>query len=429
MNKQLLVDSSGQRLTLGVLLGRGGEGQVYDILNTSNVAKLYHNPVTGSKCDKLQVMCHGVSPGLARIAAWPVSLVSEQAGKVCGYIMPRVEQDFAEIVCLHNPSLRKKAFPTTDYAFIVHAAMNCAAAFATVHKENHIIGDVNQKNILVNSKAMIRLIDCDSFQVSGAGRLFPCEVGVPEYTPPELQGKSFGHVLRTCNHDNFGLAVQIFLLLMMGRHPFAGIYKGANSPPVSLDESIKGYMYAYDRQALSRHEISPPQDAMGFQLLPTRMIEYFERAFGPGSDAMGARPTAEQWRRELGALLQSLVTCPAGHKFPSHVHSCPWCAPSSAIYFEGRTLPKPKVSASPANNAVPSPAVAAGTGATAPVQGASSAVNGAAGTGTVPGNGGSTGQRSPIIKVLGSLLEFAVRWIVYLFLMGIVRGIISALFQ
>src|SRR5205814_7863741 len=67
------------------------------------------------------------------------------------------------------------------------------------------------------------LIDCDSFEITDGKTVFPCMVGVPTYTPPELQGQSFQGVRRTKQHDAFGLAVLIFHMLFLGRHPFAGI--------------------------------------------------------------------------------------------------------------------------------------------------------------------------------------------------------------
>jgi hypothetical protein len=47
------------------------------------------------------------------------------------------------------------------------------------------------------------------------GKRFACEVGVETFTPPELQGKNLREVVRTANHDNFGLAIMVFLLLFI----------------------------------------------------------------------------------------------------------------------------------------------------------------------------------------------------------------------
>jgi len=58
---------------------------------------------------------------------------------------------------------------------------------------------------------------------TGRQRLFPLSVGKPEYTAAELQGRDFSTMDRKASHDNFGLAVLIFHLLMEGIHPFAGV--------------------------------------------------------------------------------------------------------------------------------------------------------------------------------------------------------------
>lgn len=60
-------------------------------------------------------------------------------------------------------------------------------------------------------------------EFSHASGVFHCDVGVPLWTPPELQGRDFRGLTRTKNHDRFGLAVLMFQLLFMGRHPFAGV--------------------------------------------------------------------------------------------------------------------------------------------------------------------------------------------------------------
>jgi DNA-binding helix-hairpin-helix protein with protein kinase domain len=78
------------------------------------------------------------------------------------------------------------------------------------------VGDINHSGFLISPEAKVKLIDADSFQVSDGAKHYFCKVGVPEYTPPELQNQPLGGVLRTSNHDAFGLAVVIFQLLFMG---------------------------------------------------------------------------------------------------------------------------------------------------------------------------------------------------------------------
>src|SRR3546814_5244737 len=60
---------------------------------------------------------------------------------------------------------------------------------------------------LVSPTATVALIDADSFQLTHNGSQYLCAVGVPEYTPPELQGRSLKSIVRTQDHDAFGLEI------------------------------------------------------------------------------------------------------------------------------------------------------------------------------------------------------------------------------
>ena len=145
------------------------------------------------------------------------------------------------------------------------------------------------------------------------------------WTPPELQGKSYQGLHRTPNHDRFGLAVIIFRLLFMGRHPFAGIPTGHEQ--FEIQEAIKKWLFAFSPQAWKRG-VKPPPLALSLDVIPNRLQRLFERAFLPGSEAANARPTGREWATELRTLLSSLKKGCAdpGHKFWNGLTSCPWCA-------------------------------------------------------------------------------------------------------
>jgi DNA-binding helix-hairpin-helix protein with protein kinase domain len=287
------------------------------------VAKVYHKPST-QKAEKLSAMARDASPDLLKVAAWPAAtLHSARRGPVVGFVMPKVT-GHEEVHKLYGPAHRRKTFPKEDWAFLIHTAMNSAIAFDAVHSRNYVIGDVNQSNILVSPQAMVYLIDCDSFQVCSNGRLFPCEVGVAQYTPPELQDSNFRQVVRTSNHDRFGLAVLIFHLLFMGRHPFAGRFQGSGEMP--LERAIKEFRFAYARWA-GGAQMAPPPFALALDVLPPDLANLFDRSFRPGSEAKNTRPTAAEWRAALSDLQNHLKVCPAdpGHKIPRHLGKCPWC--------------------------------------------------------------------------------------------------------
>src|SRR5262245_6716581 len=211
----------------GRKIGVGGEGEVYEVEDRLDlVAKLYHRRFSDEKAEKLLVLSKLGTQRLRRISAWPVDvLLDKPEGKIIGFVMDKI--DYAEeLHALHSPRSRLQKFPDASWRFLIYVAANVARAVAAVHDHDLIVGDLNPKNILVTRKATIRLLDCDSFQVTAAGKTYRCEAGFPEYTPPELQGRPFKEIDRRPTHDWFGLAVVIFQLLFLGRHPFSGRFLG-----------------------------------------------------------------------------------------------------------------------------------------------------------------------------------------------------------
>ena len=319
-----LYNGAGQPLELGPALGRGGEGAVYEIAGRPGfVAKVYHQPISANKALKLDSMARQAHPSLLEIAAWPVDVLRPRPdARVQGFVMPRVN-GYREIHSLYGPSHRKKAFPQADWSFLVHAARNLASAFEAIHARGHVIGDVNPGNVVVSPQALVKLIDCDSFQISAGGQLFLCDVGVPQFTAPELQGQSFHGLRRTPDHDAFGLALLCFHLLFMGRHPFAGRYRGKGDMPI--ERAIRECRFAFGRHAHTR-QMEPPPHTLPFSALPATVADLFEHAFASPKLAQG-RPGAHDWLRALEQLSADLRACARNsvHKYPRSLPDCPWC--------------------------------------------------------------------------------------------------------
>jgi len=320
-----LFNESGQRIPLGQKLGSGGEGEVYEIPAVGNdfAAKIYHKPLPPEKQAKLRAMIQRGDDGLRKIAAWPLATLHQSAnGPIHGFIMPKVV-GYKPIHELYGPTHRKQFFPHADWAFLVNAARNVAAAFETIHSHGHVVGDVNQGNIFVAPNSIVKLIDCDSFQITVAGKHYLCEVGVGHFIPPELQERSFHGVHRTKNHDNFGLAILIFHLLMMGRHPFVGIYTGRE---LTIEKAIQEFRFAYGHKA-NNIGMSPPLNTLPLSILPYTLSALFKGAFSELGIQADARPSAKMWLETLDSLKSQLRTCrqESMHKYFGELGSCPWC--------------------------------------------------------------------------------------------------------
>jgi DNA-binding helix-hairpin-helix protein with protein kinase domain/Tfp pilus assembly protein PilF len=312
--------SRSEIVRLGRRIGTGAEGEVYEIQDNNDlVAKVYHAPPPPEKAEKLVALSRLGNERLFNLSAWPVSTLHDATdGEVVGFVMKKISQA-EEVHALHSPKSRLQKFPEASWAFLIYVAANIARAVAAIHEHGLIIGDLNPKNILVTRKATVYLLDVDSFQVSADVKTYRCEGGFPEYTPPELQGIAFRDVDRAQEHDCFGLAVVIFQLLFMGRHPFSGRYLGAEEMP--LERAIRECRFAYGADAEGRNMRQPP-GTPALDSIPPPLVDLFRRAF-----LTADRPRAREWIEHLDALAKELKKCDlhSGHHYYRELRDCPWC--------------------------------------------------------------------------------------------------------
>ena len=331
-----LVTAKGTPIQIGREFGKGGEGSVFEVpALIGQVAKLYHQQPDAKKQAKLAFMASTADQQLLSYVAWPQeTLHLSRGGPVVGFLMPKVTgRDPVHMV--YSPAHRRQDRPKAAWDFLLFVARNTAASFEALHSHGHVLGDVNQGNVLVGSDSKVVLIDSDSFQVNARGTLHLCEVGVSHFTPPELQGlSSFDGFSRTANHDNFGLALLIFHVLFGGRHPYSGVpLKGGVGD--ALEDDIKHFRYAYARDGQGRGIGAPPR-SIALSIVPDAMEAMFHQAFTERG-AQGGRPTATQWVAALDSLRGHLKTCAvvSMHVYPDHLRACPWCAleQQGVVYF------------------------------------------------------------------------------------------------
>ena len=312
--------SHSEQYITGRELGRGGEGTVYELQNDgSRVLKQYNEALSPLQIQKLQTMVAMRNPAIEAYAAWPSALVADDKGTACGFIMKKLT-GFVPLHMIFSPLDRKKMFPDKGYNFLVHVARNLATAFHKLHEAGLVVGDVNEGNILINANGLVSFIDCDSFQVKNDTGYFFCEVGVPRYTPPELLARqSFDNVVRTTNTDSFSLAILIFQLLFLGRHPFAGRNKSA----MDIDEetAIKLHEFAYSLSP-KKKKLLPPNDSFDINNLTQPLIDNFHRSFETEE-----RPLPADWVKALDGFLTEMATCSESrlHSYPAKMKECPWC--------------------------------------------------------------------------------------------------------
>ncbi len=329
---RLLRHTTGEIIEIGdhCRLAAGGEARLFiHPGDPATVIKIWHQP-TPERARKLEAMLTNppVDPMAAQghvAIAWPTDLLQTARRQIVGFVMPRV-QGVRPIIDFFNPKSRLQASPLFNWFYLHRTARNLATAIRALHERGYVIGDLNECNILASETALVTMVDTDSFQVWDAVNraLFRCRVGRPEFTPPELQGKSFAQINREPVHDLFGLGIVAFQLLMEGTHPFAGVYQGRGEPPNLADRIGAGHFpHSGDpRVPYARVPVAPR-----FEWLHPVLQDLFVRCFRDGHLAPNLRPDCLSWQYGLEEAELNLVSCHDNqqHVFSSHLRGCPWC--------------------------------------------------------------------------------------------------------
>lgn len=327
-----VYNSRGKTVSLGEVIGQGGEAIVYRIRKQpERAAKIYRRSPRPNYSDKLAWMV--ANPPERRnnrsheALAWPTELLYNRNRRLIGYIMPHIG-GAAPLLNVINPRLRAKTLPQFDLRYLYRTARNLATSLRVLHQAGYVAGDLNESNVLVTPSALVSLIDTDSFQVrevrGGQVILHPCPVGKLEYTPPELHGKALSNTPRLPEQDAFSLAVLVFQLLMQGNHPFRAQWTGSGEPP-PLEERIA--VGAFPFMANPPRPVRPPRHGPDFNSLHPWVAELMFRTFVDGHRDPARRPDPAQWERALVRAEEDLVACGRGHYHPNHLGNCPFCPP------------------------------------------------------------------------------------------------------
>lgn len=269
------------------------------------IAKISLDPLEPRQAERLKALVAARSGTLEDISTWPMTTLHEPAGRPLGFMMLRVDrQEQREVRELYHPTrITPRSWPER-----LQVAARIAQAFHRLHGAGQVMGNVNGRNILVSPRGDVRLVNVDTYQARTATHVIPSVPGLPEFTPPELQGK--GHLLeRTANHDLFGLAVILFRLVMDGQHPYAGVPVGRAMP--TPGEAIAADLFAYS--AAPHPGVQSPPGTPSLSTLSPTVQALFERAF---SAAHAQRPGGSEWHTALTDMTASLHPC---HANASHL--------------------------------------------------------------------------------------------------------------
>jgi serine/threonine protein kinase len=342
--------SNGHEFRLGALVRAGGEGSIYETQLAGQVCKIYHrNRLTHLKKRKIEMM---VSRRIERAGiCWPTEIVTDETGEFVGYLMPRAAGTTIQKAMFVKPVL-EKTFPHWQRRDLVNVARTFIDHIRYLHSLNIVVGDINPQNLLVTENSIeLWMVDTDSFQIEH----FPCPVGTINFTPPEIQGRSYSEFLRTTDHELFAVATMVFMILLPGKPPYS--QQGGGTPADNIKS--KNFPYPFTREAekgvRQAAPTRPPQGPWQFIWgnLPYKLREAFSSTFRDGK-----RTTVEEWttllrdyRNDLDRKFHSNELFPLQFKIRDPVEViCAECSRSftesqqfvARLQAEGKTVWCPK---------------------------------------------------------------------------------------
>ena len=292
------------RLKKSDIIAHGGEGFVYKLsLNPRYLIKICKEDTLknvrkqSAFCDRLNAMLALEDCRKADFLAWPQMPVYDANKKVIGFVMPRANG--RTLRALYAPCQVKRFFPNWDRLQVTKVALNLVNAVQMLARHRVLVNDFNPDNFLIDKQGKVTLIDCDSFQIPGAGdgqNTLLSRTFTPEYTAPELLFKpELFNYERTPEQVRFSLAVVVYMILMSGLHPYA---QCGGSDPV---ENLKSGKCPLDKTSGVRLPVGWHKSV---SWLPESLKEYFVKMFVDGYKDPQKRPMIGDLKLELENFIE-----------------------------------------------------------------------------------------------------------------------------
>lgn len=331
----IFYSTQGFRITLGSMIGEGGEGKIYRIVEDSSLCvKIFHvNRREPKRFEKVSYMAAhppkipAYQQGIINLA-WPRDVVVNKNGSFVGFTMNYTpKNDYIDVFTFFHSKDRFNAKANFTWADSLIVAFYISATLTLIHNSGICVGDLKDTNIWISKKDnSVIFLDCDSFQITDSlsGKVYYCTVRTTEYEPPEqISLENLDGIDRKFS-DLFALGTLLFQLLMEGTKPYAASGKGV--PGGSYFDKIKAGLFPYGNLYLN---VEPPRHAPPLEILPPSLQKLFIKCFIQGHKKPETRPTAKEWFDAINSVIAPdiRVQCKVhpNHVYLNHCTVCPWC--------------------------------------------------------------------------------------------------------
>lgn len=279
-----VITVDGKQFILREKIGVGGEGTVYAV-GDELVAKIYNfDRLTKTRVDKIATMIKRRINDYS--ICWPISEVKNKDDFVVGYVMKRCTGKPISTL-YRGPVVTQQIYPNYCIENAIKVLIMILEKVQKLHKNNVLLGDINDRNFIINNFDEVYLIDTDSFQIEDYG----CDVGTIGYIAPELKEGVLSTTLRSFEDEGYAIAVFVFRTLMLGYFPFAQV--GSDDDYIEL---IKQQHFPYSTNSSKTKKHVPPLAYESWEQLPPLLKRMFTSTFTADKKTnMQERFSVEQW--------------------------------------------------------------------------------------------------------------------------------------
>ncbi|MBQ9042254.1 MAG: hypothetical protein IJ111_05495 [Eggerthellaceae bacterium] len=312
-----MVELSTLKLTAEGILKRGGEGSIYRIPGSNQLAKVYHPAArTDYRAKKVERMTRlKVTGGMSGAVAWPDEPITDN-GKTVGFTMAKLDAKPLNRLLSNDECFK------VDWCKRLKIVRSAAVTVASLHSAGVVVGDCHADNFGYTDSGGTVLYDADSLQLSDGRRLFPCTVAHDDCRPPEIANVDLSAKSALNERtDNYMLANLIFRILM-GAHPYSGVRTSGSASSVSgaISSTVKKGEFAYETNPSAVPQYAAPYDVVGC------LKPLFKCCFVNGAKDPSARPAALEWVQAIDKLSsEKMGHCAKHGSYPARMGSCPFC--------------------------------------------------------------------------------------------------------
>ena len=320
---------------------RGGEANVYRFQPRASftarfgpgpfVVKIYkvgntsaHKRAEAERQAKLRNFPRGLSGNVAS----PVALVYDRSGKVIGYVMVLIP-DATPLIKFKRKEFREQHGVSIFQVLEIFAKLR--SLVQELHASGIVIGDFNDKNVLVGKNGKVYLIDADSFQFGP----WKCMALVPGFADSRIvrlrphDTKNTLQLIADFDELSDWLAFDVMLFqVLIGTNPQTGGICVAKDNGGKL---LQGNRRIVDNVSVFHPDVRLSDVATPLSILPEALRSRWERVFSPQVERGG-------FPEELldANLWIVCPQCQAEHG----CHQCPICnAPGVAPRAASRPAP------------------------------------------------------------------------------------------